>query len=130
MKSESAESGLDALMRLSRQTAAQAKNLAEVEKQRREQRDKSQNVRQGLREISISVAVKQLKLVAPDNVIKRVQSLANKPDVKDLRKMVSDSVHDLEKQTGRIAGNADMGKIRNSAKALAILIELYFALSD
>jgi len=131
MTSESGESGLDELMRLSRQTARQAKDLAEAEQQRQEQREKAQGVRQGLKEISISVALQQLRLVADDRVIEKVSALTKKPGIEDLRKLISDSVHDLEKQTGNVtASKTDISTIENSVKALAILIELYFALSD
>lgn len=131
MTSESGESGLDELMRLSRQTARQAKDLAEAEQQRQEQREKAQGVRQGLKEISISVALQQLRQVADDRVIEKVSALTKKPGIEDLRKLISDSVHDLEKQTGNVtASKTDISTIENSVKALAILIELYFALSD
>jgi hypothetical protein len=130
MKSRPVENGLDELMRLSRQTAATARNLEDAEKQRRERREVSQSIRHGLRQISISVALEQLKTVAPAETIEKVKSLADKPDVKDLRRMVSDSVHGLERQTGRITAVTDVEKIQNSVKTLAILVELYFALSD
>ena len=99
MKPDSGESGLDELMRLSRQTARQAQNLDEVEKQRRKQREQSQSIRQGLKEISVSVAVGQLKPVAAPELVEKVSSLAQKPDIKDLRKLITDLVHGLERQT-------------------------------
>ena len=131
MTSESGESGLDELMRLSRQTARQAKDLADVEQQRQEQREKAQGVRQGLKEISVSVALQQLRLVAKDEVIEKVSALTKKQGIEDLRKLISDSVHNLEKQTGSVAASkTDISTLEHSVKALAILIELYFALSD
>ena len=131
MTSESGESGLDELMRLSRQTARQAKDLADVEQQRQEQREKAQGVRQGLKEISVSVALQQLRLVAKDEVIEKVSALTKKQGIEDLRKLISDSVHNLEKQTGSVAtSKTDISTLEHSVKALAILIELYFALSD
>jgi hypothetical protein len=91
----------------------------------------SRNVRQGLRGISVSVAVGQLKKVASNQLITEVNSMVNKQDNKGLRKLITDMVHDLEKYTGSISTtNAEMEKIQRSVKTLAILIELYFALSD
>ena len=57
MQSESDESGFEELVRLSKETARQAHNLANMEQQREEQRQTSQRVLQGLKEISISVAI-------------------------------------------------------------------------
>jgi hypothetical protein len=131
MESKSEESGLDELMRLSRQTARQAKDMADAEQQRQEQRERARSIRQGLKEISVSVALQQLKLVAPEKVVEEINALAEKPDIGDLRKLISDLVHDLEKRTGRAAASkTDISTIVNPVKTLAILIELYFALSD
>jgi len=131
VKSEPGESGLDELMRLSRQTARQAENLAVVEQQRQERRETAQSVRQGLRGISISVAVEQLKPIATKEIIAAIESLNKKPDTKDLRKLISDLVHKLERQTsGLSAANRDLEEVESSVKTLAILVELYFALSD
>jgi soluble cytochrome b562 len=131
MVPESGESGLEELMRLSRQTKRQAQNMDAAEKQRQAQRETAQSIRKGLKEISISVAVSQLKSVAPEEIISEVESLVNKPDIKDLRKMISTLVHQLERQTsGLSAGGKDLDVIEGSVKTLAILCELYFALSD
>ena len=56
MVSKSDESGFEELVRLSEETAKQAQNLDDIEQRREEQRRTSQNVLQGLKEISISVA--------------------------------------------------------------------------
>jgi hypothetical protein len=131
VKAKSGESGFDELMRLSRQTARQAESLSVAEKQRQEQQEKAQGIRQGLKEISVSVALQQLKLVAKDEVIEKVSALTKKQGINELRKLISDSVHDLEKQTGNVASSkTDLATIERSVKTLAILIELYFALSD
>jgi len=131
MKRGSGESGLEELMRLSRETTRQAKEIDEMQKRRAEQREMSQSVRQGLRGISISVAVGQLKQVASSELIREVNSLVNKQDNRGLRKLIIDMVHDLERYTGNIsATKLEPEKIRRSVKTLAILLELYFALSD
>lgn len=125
------ESGLDELMRLSRETAQQAQEIDYIEKQRAEQREMSQSVRQGLRGISISVAVGQLKQVAPKKLIEEINSLVDMQDNSGLRKLITDLVHDLERHTVSITvGHEESEKLQNSVKTLAILVELYFALSD
>ena len=125
------ESGFEELVRLSKETAKQAQNLANMEQQREEQRQTSQNVLQGLKEISISVAIEQLKSVASNEIIEEISSLINKPDTRDLRKLISDLVHDLEKQTGSIStSNIDMVPIKDSVKTVSILVELLFTLSN
>ena len=131
MNSEPDESGFEELVRLSKETAKQARNLDKMEQQREEERQTSQSVLQGLKEISVSVAIGQLRLVAADDIIKNISSLTKKPDTNDLRKLISDLVHDLEKQTGNVsASNTDMVPFTRSIKTLAILIELLFTLSD
>ena len=131
MTSGSDESGFEELVRLSKETAKQAQNLANMEQQREEQRQTSQNVLQGLKEISISVAIEQLKSVASNEIIEEISSLINKPDTRDLRKLISDLVHDLEKQTGSIStSNIDMVPIKDSVKTVSILVELLFTLSN
>ncbi|MFC1921350.1 hypothetical protein ACFLYQ_06480 [Chloroflexota bacterium] len=131
MTQKSGESGLDALMRLSRETARQAQDLEDMEKQRAEQRERSQSVRQGLRGISVSVAVGQLEQVASKEILEEIKSLVDKQDNRGLRKLITDLVHDLERHTGNIAAvTADPEKVQRSVKTLAIMLELYFALSD
>jgi predicted component of type VI protein secretion system len=131
MSPESGESGLEELMRLSRQTRRQAQSMDAAEKQRQIQRETAMSIRKGLKEISISVAVRQLKQVAPKEVVEQVQGLANKPDIRDLRRMISDLLHRLERQTGNLStASKDLDTIGSSVKTLAILCELYFALSD
>ena len=129
MKSESPESGFNELMRLSRQTANEAQELTKKEQQRAEQRQIVQGVLQGLKEINVSVAIEQLKSVATPRIIEEISSLTHKQDTEDLRKLISDLVHDLEKRIGGIsASNPDMVPIERSVKTLAILIELFLSL--
>ena len=131
MKSKSPESGFDELMRLSQKTTSEAQELTRREQQRAEQRQVVQGVLQGLKEINVSVAVEQLKRVATPEIIEEIRSLKHKQDTGDLRKLISDLANDLEKRVGSVsASNQDMLPIERSVKTLAILIELYFALSD
>ena len=129
MKPESPESGFNELMRLSRQTANEAQELTKKEQQRAEQRQIVQGVLQGLKEINVSVAIDQLKSVATPGIIEEISSLTHKQDTEDLRKLISDLVHDLEKRIGGIsASNPDMVPLERSVKTLAILIELFLSL--
>ena len=129
MKSEPRESGFNELQRLSQQMTNEAQELAKKEQQRTEKRQQTQEVLQGFKEISISVAVEQLKLIATPEITEEIKSLKHKQDTKDLRKVVSDLAHDLEKRTGSIsASNPDMMPIERSVRTLAILIELFFSL--
>lgn len=129
MKSKSPESGLDELMRLSQQMNNEAQELTKKEQQRTKKRQRTQEVLQGFKEISISVAVEQLRLVATPEITEGINSLKHKPDTKDLRKVISDLAHDLEKRTGSIsASNPDMMPIERSVSTLSILIELFFSL--
>lgn len=129
MKSKSPESGFDELVRLSQKATNEAQELNRREQQRAEQRQVVQGVLQGLKEINVSVALEQLKLVATPEIIKEISSLTHKQDTRDLRKLISGLVNDLEKRVGRVsASNQDMVPIERSVKTLAIIIELFFAL--
>ena len=129
MKSEPRESGFNELQRLSQQMTNEAQELAKKEQQRTEKRQQTQEVLQGFKEISISVAVEQLKLIATPEITEEIKSLKHKQDTKDLRKVISDLAHALEKRTGSIsASNPDMMPIERSVRTLAILIELFFSL--
>ena len=129
MKSESPESGFNELMRLSRQTANEAQELTKKEQQRAEQRQIVQGVLQGLRDIKVSIAVEQLRLVATPEIIEETSSLTRKQGAEDLRKLISNLTGDMEKHLRSVStSNPDMVPIEHSVKILAILIELYFSL--
>ena len=129
MESNSPESGLDELMRLSRQAANDAKELARKEQQRAEQRQVVQGALKDLREISITVTVGQLKQVATPEIIEEVDSLKHKQGTEDLRRLISRLANDLEKRIGSVsASNPDMVPIQRTVKTLVILLELLFSL--
>ena len=129
MKSESNESGFDELTRLSQKMADEAQQLAKSKQQRAEKRQVTQDALRGVKEISISVAVEQLKLAATPEILAAVSQLKNKPGTQDLRKIITDLAHDLEKRTGSISpSKPDVIPIARSVKTLAILIELLFSL--
>ncbi len=129
MDSNPAESGLEELMRLSRQTAKMGREAAEKEKQQAEHDQKVVGVVHGLREISFSVALEQLEQVATPEIIEEIRSLTNKPGSQDLRKLISALTRNLENSASRIAiSNPEMVPIERSVKTLAIIIGLFFSL--
>jgi hypothetical protein len=69
------ESGIDELMRLSRQFTRQQEEHEAREKQREAQGKKVKGVLQGLKELNFSMAVTQLKTVARPEIVKQVNAL-------------------------------------------------------
>ena len=129
MESEPTESGFDELTRLSQQFTKQEQERTNREQQRAEQREKVQNVLGGLRELTVSMAIEQLKPVAAPEIIEQVNSLKSKPGTEELRKLISDLAYDLENRIGVItASNPDIKPIERSMKTLTILLELFFSL--
>ena len=129
METEPLENGFEELMRLSQQFTKQEQEHTQREQQRAEQREKVQNVLGGLRELTVSMAIEQLKLVAAPEIIEQVNSLKSKPGTEELRKLISDLAYDLENHIGVIsASNPDLKPIERSMKTLTILLELFFSL--
>jgi len=113
MESESPQSGFEELMR----------------QQQAEQRQKVQDVLGGLKELKLSVAIEQLRLVAPPEIIEQVSSLQNKPGTGALRALISQLADDLENRISTIAtAHAEMKPVEKSVKTLTILMELFFSL--
>ena len=83
------ESGLDELLRLSRQFTQQKADNEAKEKQRQEQGRKVQGVLQGLQELNINMALQQLEGVARPEIIKRVNALKTRGGTEDIRKLIS-----------------------------------------
>jgi len=129
MESEPPESGFEELMRLSQQFTRQGQERTAREKQRAEQGKKAQGVLQGLKELNVSMAIEQLKLVAAPDIIEEVNSLKRKQGTGDLRKLISNLTDDLENRIGIIsASNPDMTPLERSMKTLNILLDLFFSL--
>lgn len=129
MESEPPESGFEELMRLSQQFTRQGQERTAREKQRAEQGKKAQGVLQGLKELNVSMAIEQLKLVATPDIIEEVNSLKRKQGTGDLRKLISNLTDDLENRIGIIsASNPDMTPLERSMKTLNILLDLFFSL--
>jgi len=118
------ESGLDELMRLSRQFTKQKADNEAKERQRLEQGKKVQGVLQGLQELNINMALQQLKSVAKPDVIKQVTVLKTRGGTEDLRKMISSLAEGLEKDLG---ANKENAPLYNEMRTLNILLDLYFS---
>ena len=70
-----------------------------------------------------------MKSIATPEIIEEVSLLRHKQGTGDLRKVITDLVTELEKDTNNTgASNLDMASIERSVKTLAILIELLFSL--
>jgi hypothetical protein len=124
------ESGIDELMRLSRQFTKQQEDHEKQARQRQEQGKKVKGVLQGLQELNLSMAISQLKTVARPEIIKRVNELRSRPGTEDLRKLITTMIDDLDKQLGAPSlTKSGITSAGNSVKTLSILLDLYFSLS-
>ncbi len=131
MTTESSNSGLDELTRLSQQFEKDEHEATRREEQRTRQRKKTQGVIGELRAFSISTAVGQLQLVATPEMIEQISALKNEQGTAKLRKLIDNLIYDLEKRISIIAAaNPDIEPIERSMKTLAILVGLLFSLSD
>lgn len=123
------ESGMEELRRLSRQTANAGQKMREEEKQKAEYEKNMQGVVAGLRGISFSVALNQLKTIVEPGIYEKVEAIQKQPDSKELRRLISDIAKNLERETSKISrNNPEFESISNSSKTLAILISLLFSL--
>jgi ribosomal protein L22 len=118
------ESGMDELMRLSRQFTRQKAENEAKERQREEQGKKVRGVLQGLQDLNINMALQQLKTVARPEVIKQVNALKTTGGTEALRKMISTLAEDLEKSLG---ARTDTAPLVNDMRTLNILLDLYFS---
>ncbi|MEE8419033.1 MAG: hypothetical protein V3S02_02860 [Dehalococcoidales bacterium] len=129
MKSETKGGELDELMALSRGMSQTAKKLEQEEQRGNQRRQKLQGVQQGLRGISVSVALSQLQTIASPDIVSQVDSLNSKRGTADLRRLIVNMAHDLEKCVGNpSATTRSKMTAEDTAATLAILIELLFSL--
>jgi hypothetical protein len=123
------ESGIDELMRLSRQFTRQQEEHEAREKQREAQGKKIKGVLKGLKELNFSMAVTQLKTVARPEIVKQVNALKSQESTDALRKMISSIADDLENRLRTLqAPKTDATYLLNSMRTLNILMDLYFSL--
>jgi hypothetical protein len=123
------ESGIEELMRLSRQFTRQQAEHDQREKQRQAQGKKVKGVLQGLKELNLSMAITQLKAVARPEIVKQVSALKSQESTDALRKMISDIADDLENRLRALpAPKTDTVPLVNAVRTLNILMDLYFSL--
>jgi hypothetical protein len=124
------ESGIDELMRLSRQFTKQQEDHARQERQRAEQGKKVKGVLQGLQALNLSMALDQLKTVAKPEIIRQVAAMKGGQGTEGLRKIITNLVDDLEKQLNRASGSKEeIAQLVSAARTLSILLDLYFSLN-
>ncbi|NLE08114.1 MAG: hypothetical protein GX631_02510 [Dehalococcoidales bacterium] len=129
MTTKSNESGMEELRRLSRQTANWGQKLQQEEKQKADYEKNVVGVMAGLRGLSFSVALNQLKTVAEPDIYEKVTAMQAKTDSRDLRKLITEISRNLDRSMSRISkGNADLEPLATSSRTLAILISLLFSL--
>jgi hypothetical protein len=129
MTTKSNASGMEELRRLSRQTANWGQKLQQEEKQKADYEKNVVGVMAGLRGLSFSVALNQLKTVAEPDIYEKVTAMQAKTDSRDLRKLITEISRNLDRSMSRISkGNADLEPLATSSRTLAILISLLFSL--
>lgn len=122
------ESGIDELMRLSRQFTRQQEEHEAKEKQREAQGKKVRGVLQGLKELNLSMAIDQLKTVAKPETVRQVSALRSQENTDNLRKMITGIADDLENRLHAIpASKTETASLCNSMRTLSILMDLYFS---
>lgn len=123
------ESGIDELMRLSRQFTRQQEEHDQREKQRQAQGKKVKGVLQGLKELNLTMAITQLKTCARPEIVKQVNALKSQESTDALRKMISNIADDLENRLRALpAPKTDTAPLVNAMRTLNILMDLYFSL--
>jgi hypothetical protein len=129
MESESTDSGLEELLRLSKEISRVDQERTKAERKRAEHRQKVNELQQGLIELKASVALQQLKSIATPEIIKEVSLLKHNQKTDELRKLILNLSAELERWVDNMSGSKlDMGSINRSVKTLAILIELLFSI--
>ena len=129
MESKSGESGLDELLRLSRQITRIDKEQTRAAREQAERGRAVKELQQNLIELKASVALEQLKSIASPEVIREVSSLKNTQNTGSLRKLILDLSGELETWASKSSRtNVDTASAERSAKTLAILIELLFSI--
>jgi hypothetical protein len=123
------ESGIDELMRLSRQFTRQQEEHDQRERQRQAQGKKVKGVLQGLKELNLTMAITQLKAVARPEIVRQVSALKTQESTDALRKLISNIADDLENRLRALpASKTETASLCNAMRTLNILMDLYFSL--
>lgn len=123
------ESGLDELMRLSRQFTKQQEDNNKAERERIEKGKKVKGVLDGLKALNIDMSLTQLKGMADGDTIKRVEKLKTAKDAEDLRKLITSMANDMERSLSKLAFNTpEADDLATTQRTFTILLDLYFSL--
>ena len=129
MESKSTDSGLEELLRISKEISRVDQERTKADRKRAEHRQKVNELQQGLIELKASVALQQLKSIATPEIIKEVSLLKHNQKTDELRKLILNLSAELESWVDNMSSSKlDMGSINRSVKTLAILIELLFSI--
>jgi predicted nucleic acid-binding Zn-ribbon protein len=127
--SERRESGMEELLRISRQISRVDQERTRAEKEQAEKRRTVKELQQSLVELKASVALEQLKPIATPEVIKEVSLLKQKQGTEGLRKLILHLSGELERwASSKSRTERDMAAAERSMKTLAILLELLFSI--
>lgn len=129
MESERRESGMEELLRISRQISRVDQEHTRAEKEQAEKRRTVKELQQSLIELKASVALEQLKPIAAPEVIKEVSSLKQKQSTEGLRKLILHLSGELERwASSKSRTERDILAMERAVKTLAILLELLFSI--
>ena len=130
MESETPENGLEELIRLSDRMTQGVENTAKQETKNKQELVEKRQVLQGLREITFSTTLEQLKTVsAESDILEKVNSFKTKQGTDDLRNLIEDFLFELEGKIRNISrSNPQLASFETSIKTLSVLIELFFSL--
>ncbi len=129
MESKSKDSGLEELLRLSKEISKVDEERTKADRERAERRQKVNELQQSLIDLKASVALQQLKPIAIPEIINEVSSLKHKQKTDGLRKLILNLSAELESWVDNMPGSKlDMVSVKRSVKTLAILIELLFSI--
>ena len=130
MESETPENGMEELLRLSRGLIKKTEDTAKQEARKKRELAEKRQVMLGLRDITFSMALEQLKIVSAEaDIVEKVSSFQAKEGTEDLRKLIVGFTSELEGMAGKMArSNPELASVERSIKTLSILIDLFFSL--
>ena len=129
-KNNTPEDGLEELIRLSQRITKKAKDTADREARKEQELASKRQVLQGLKDITVAMALEQLKIVAaPPDIVQQVNSFKTQPDSERLRVLITGMVSELEARAVKASrSNPELADIEHLIKTVSILIDLYFSL--
>jgi len=131
MESETPENGLEELLQLSQRFNKKAEDTVKQENRKKQELAEKGQVIQGLREITFSMALEQLKIVSAEaDIFEKVTAFKTKQDTEGLRKLIVDLMSELEGRTSKMSrSNPELASIERSIKTVSVLVDLFFSLT-